>query len=163
MHIKGKETTFTHLGPDDIPDFNDVTSVSVIPFNQDGNIVAVRLRHRGIDFPGGHVEPGESSPREAMNREVMEEACMTIRRPVLIEVIKSDHFATPTYMLLYAAIVDELRPFVPSAEASERITLGRNEFIEQYEAGNKSLMSAAIGAGWKKLSSVALDKDKQKQ
>lgn len=136
-----------------MPDFKDVTSVSAIPFTSDGDIMAVRLRHRGIDLPGGHVEAAETTPEETMNREVMEEACMTIKNPVLAEVIESDFFDHPSYMLLYGAYVDELYEFVPSTEASERVVLSQVSFLEQYEAGDKELMRVAIETAWQQLRS----------
>ncbi len=129
--------------------------MAVIPFTNEGNIIAVRLRHRGIDLPGGHVEPGETTPEETMNREVMEEACMTIRDTVLVEVIESDFFERPSYMLIYGAYVDKLLPFIPSDEASQRVELTRSEFIDQYEAGNKRLMGVAVENAWHCVSTVA--------
>ena len=48
-------------------------------------IVAVRLCHRGLDLLGGHVESYETTPEQTMNREAMEEACITIRGPALVE------------------------------------------------------------------------------
>jgi 8-oxo-dGTP diphosphatase len=150
--VKGKQVTFRHIGAFSMPDFRAVTSVSVIPFTESGNIVAVRLRHRGIDLPGGHVEPGEQTPQETMDREVMEEACMTVRDAVLTEVIESDFFEHASYMLLYGAYVDALSEFIPSDEASERIELSREDFIRQYEAGSKRLMAFAIENAWRQLS-----------
>lgn len=150
--VKGRRVTFMHQGARTMPDFKHVTSVSTIPFTETGNIMAVRLRHRGIDLPGGHVEPGEQTPEETMSREVMEEACMTIRNAILAEVIESDYFEHPSYMLLYGAYVDELFDFVASDEASERIEITREDFIEQYEAGNKKLIAIAIENAWRQLS-----------
>ena len=151
--VKGKQVTFKHTGTSKLPDFKHVTSVSVIPFTEDGDIVAVRLRHRGLDLPGGHVEPDETTPEQTMNREVMEEACITIKHPVLAEVIESDYFDHPSYMLLYGAFVDELRPFsTPEDELSDgREIVSQEEFIRQYEAGNKELMIQAIQTAWQKL------------
>jgi 8-oxo-dGTP diphosphatase len=150
--VKGRQVTFVHQGSSVMPDFKYVTSVSAIPFTESGNIIAVHLRHRGIDLPGGHVEPGELTPGETMNREVMEEACMTIRDAVLTEVIESDYFKHPSYMLLYGAYVDELFDFVPSEEADERVELTRKDFIRQYEAGSKKLMAIAVENAWRELS-----------
>lgn len=150
--VKGKQVTFIHQGASATPDFKYVTSVSVIPFTESGDIIAVRLRHRGIDLPGGHVEPGEQTPEETMNREVMEEACMTIRNAVLAEVVESDYFEHPSYMLLYGAYIDELFDFIPSEEASERVELTREDFIKQYEAGSKKLMAIAVENAWRQLS-----------
>lgn len=150
--VKGKQVVFTHKGVTALPPFKDVTSVSVIPFTASGNIIAVRLRHRGVDLPGGHVEPYEHTPEETMNREVMEEACMTIKDAILVEVIASDYFEHPSYMLLYGAYIDELFDFVPSEEASERIEITQDDFIDQYHAGDRRLMSIAIRNAWRQLS-----------
>lgn len=151
--VKGKQVTFKHIGTTELPPFKFVTSVSVIPFTEDGDIVAVRLRHRGLDLPGGHVEPSETTPEQTMNREVMEEACITIKNPVLAEVIESDYFDHHSYMLLYGASVDEMHPFnTPDDELSDgREIVNPDEFIRQYEAGNKELMTQAIQTAWQKL------------
>lgn len=149
--VKGKPVRFTHLGAAALPPFEQVTSVAVVPFTKAGTIMAVRLRHRGVDLPGGHVEPGELTPEETLNREVMEEACMTVRDPILTEVIESDYFEHPTYMLIYGAYVDRLLPFTPSDEASERVELTREAFIAQYEAGNTELMARAVESAWRQL------------
>ena len=149
--VKGKQVRFTHKGADVLPPFRQVTSVAVVPFTEDGAIVAVRLRRRGIDLPGGHVEAGEQTPQQTMDREVLEEACMTVRDAALAEVVESDYFAQPTYMLLYGAYVDKLFAFTPSDEASERVELPREAFIAQYKAGDKELMAAAIDSAWRQL------------
>ena len=141
--VKGKVVTFTHLGAKTVP-FEQVTSVAVVPFTASGQLVVVNLRHRGLDLPGGHVEPGEQTPEETARREVQEEACMTIRSLMLVDVIQSDFFSTPSYMLIYAAYVDELQSFVPSREASERLIVMPEQFVEQYEAGNKAFMERAV-------------------
>jgi 8-oxo-dGTP diphosphatase len=153
--IKDKKVTFKHIGTAITPAFKSVTSVSVIPFTKNGDIVAVRLRHRGIDIPGGHVEPGETTPEQTMNREVMEEAHMTIHNPILIEVIESDYFDHPSYMLLYGAFVDELYEFKPSEDelSYERVVLSQEEFIKRYEAGDRRLMHLAVEMAWKQLKS----------
>lgn len=143
QEIKGKTVTFRHLGAKTVP-FEQVTSVAVIPFITSGELVAVNLHRRGLDLPGGHVEPGEKTPEETARREVMEEACMTIRSLVLVDVIQSDLFSTPSYMLLYTAYVDDMQAFVPSSEASERVIVTPEQFIERYEAGNKALMERII-------------------
>lgn len=147
QEVEGKTVTFKHLGAKTVP-FKQVTSVCVIPFTKSGELVVVSLRHRGLDLPGGHVEPGEKTPEETARREVMEEACMTIRDLVLVETIQSDFFQTPSYMLLYAAYVGDLQEFVPSHEASERLIVAPSGFIERYEAGNKALMERSVTRAW---------------
>ncbi|HEX8762191.1 MAG TPA: NUDIX domain-containing protein [Candidatus Saccharimonadales bacterium] len=151
--IKGKTVTFTHIGATAKPLFKDVTSVSVIPFTKDGDIVAVHLKHRGLDLPGGHVEPGETEAEQTIHREAMEEAGITVTHPVLIEVIESDYYEHQTYMLLYSAFVHEFHEYEPGDyEMSEgREIVSQDEFIERYEAGNKKLMKQAIQSAWQIL------------
>ncbi len=151
--VKGKQVIFKHIGITKLPPFKHVTSVSVIPFTDNGDIVAVRLRHRGLDLPGGHVEPGETTPEQTINREAMEEACITIKKLTLVDVIESDYFTHPSYMLLYGAFVDTLHPFVtPDDEMSDgREVVSPDEFIRQYKAGNKELMGRTLQTAWQKL------------
>jgi 8-oxo-dGTP pyrophosphatase MutT (NUDIX family) len=150
--VKDKLVTFTHLGNENLPDFSLVTSVSAVPFNKDGTIVAVNLRHRGLDLPGGHVEAYETTPEETMNREVMEEAYITLKDSVLIDVVESDYFESrKSYLLLYAAYVDEFKEFIPNDESSERVIVSTDEFIARHTAWYKELMKGAIDRGWKLL------------
>ena len=58
-------------------------------------------------------------------------------------------------MLLYSAYVDNLLPFdTPIEEMSDsREIVSQSEFLEQYAAGNKKLMSQTILTAWQKLNS----------
>ena len=151
--IKNKLVTFTYKGNSKLPDFKDVTSVAVIPFTTDGQLVVVDLYQRGLDLPGGHVEPYETTPGQTMTRETMEEASMTVKVPVLVEVIESDYFEDRvSYMLIYGAFVDQLFEFVPNSESRERVSITKTDFIERYEAGDKILMGKVIDGAWKLLS-----------
>lgn len=152
--VKDKLVTFTHLGNKMLPKFEQVTSVAAIPFTNDGRLVVVNLRHRGLDLPGGHVEAHESSPEDTMSREVMEEAYMTIRDSILVDVVESNYFEDrKSYMLLYAVYVDELKEFIPNDESSERVIISAEDFIQQYTAWDKALMKDAITRGWELLQS----------
>ncbi len=77
---------------------------------------------------------------------------------MLIEVIETDFFDHPSYLLIYAAFVDELLEFdTPSSEMSdERVIIPQEAFIQQYEAGNKRLMSMTIKRGWARLNVVEM-------
>lgn len=156
--INGKQVTFRYAGVSVPPPFKDVTSVSVIPFTKDGNIVAVRLKHRGLDIPGGHVEKGEATPLQTLTREVMEEAGITILDPVLVEVIESDYFDHPSYMLLYGALVDEFHEFLATDEemSEGREVVSQEGFIRSYQAGDKRLMGLAVQAAWQQLKDTVI-------
>lgn len=150
--VKGKEVTFTFLGNDTLPLFSSVTSVVAIPFTKEGKLVAVELRHRGLDLPGGHVEPSETSAEQTLRREVLEEAYMTLQAPVFIEAIHSDYYSgKSTYMLLYSAYIDELFDFIPNRESSARAIVEPSAFIERYSAGSRELMRQTIDRAWKLL------------
>ena len=114
--------------------------------------MVVNLHHRGLDLPGGHVEAYESTPEETMNREVMEEACMTVRAPILVDVVSSDYFQDRlSYMLFYAVYVDELKEFIPNDESSERLVIDRGDFLRQYTAWDKDIMNDTIASAWRLL------------
>ena len=147
--INDKLVTFISIGTKNIPPFSKVTSVCVIPFTNEGKIVAVRLKNRGLDLPGCHVEKHEKTPEETLRREVMEEAYITIKKPVLIEIIESDYFGPnpheASYMLIYAAYVDEMFDYKTTDEiAYERIITDKPSFIKEYEAGDKNVMEDVI-------------------
>lgn len=150
--VNDKLVTFTHIANGILPNFSQVTSVAAIPFTDDGKLVVVNLRHRGLDLPGGHVEPFETRPEETMSREVMEEASMTIRDSVLVDVVESDYFDDrKSYILIYAAYVDEFKEFAQNEESSERVIITVEDFIQQYTAWDKALIYDAITRGWKLL------------
>lgn len=44
----------------------------MIPLTVDGKVVMAQNRRRGIEFPGGHIDPGET-PTQAAVRECLEE------------------------------------------------------------------------------------------
>ena len=150
--VKDRFVTFTHLGNASLPPFSQVTSVAAIPFTKEGQLVVVNLHHRGLDLPGGHVEAYETTPEETMNREVMEEACMTVRAPILVDVVSSDYFQDRlSYMLFYAVYVDELKEFIPNDESSERLVIDRGDFLRQYTAWDKDIMNDTIASAWRLL------------
>jgi 8-oxo-dGTP diphosphatase len=155
--IDNKLTTFTYKGTDVTPAFEQVAAVFAVPFTKEGKIIAVNLFSRGYDLPGGHVDEGEKSPEETLRREVMEEASITIRGLVLSEVIESDYYDDRvSYLLLYAAFVDEMKDFVANSESSERIEVSVDEFIARYTVGDKELTRIAIEHAWKLVNKIEL-------
>lgn len=149
IDVKGKYYNLRLLGTDKIPDFAKITSVSAVIFDEADSILAVRLKNRGIDIPGGHTEPGDANAEETLRREVLEEASATIKGLTLIEVIESDYFGSnpdkASYMLIYAARVDQLLPYDESDNmASERVALTSDLFLAQYSAGDTELMEELV-------------------
>jgi len=144
-NIRNKQTTFTYLGDQFKSSFSEVTSVIAIPFTNDGELVAVKTNKRGWDLPGGHVEKDEVDPIETLNREVMEEACMTVRNPLLVEVIESDFFDDrKTYMLIYVVLVDKIFDFEATDEICERQLMDVEEFMLKYHANDNPAMKQTL-------------------
>ncbi len=145
----GHMVTFVQLGPEFTPPFEQVTSVSVVPFADDGRIVAALLR-RGVDLPGGHVQEGETSVEQVARREAMEEAGIVLRDIRTALVIQSDYYGIApenlTYMVMVAARIDAYHAFVPDEESNGRVMLDVEEFLRRYTAGDTEAMRRIIAA-----------------
>jgi 8-oxo-dGTP pyrophosphatase MutT (NUDIX family) len=147
---KKKSFTFTYEGVDHdaysigdqtVPNLKDVITVHALPLTEDNEVVVVNVRSRGIDMMGGHVEPDETSALETLYREIDEEAQLTIKNPVLLDVleIKSEliNENDRKYIILYTARIDKMNDFIPNDEISERLTLEIDQFADMY-FGNAS-------------------------
>lgn len=135
------EYTVRSLGIDSIPTFEEVIGVHAIPITADGKIVAVQVATRGVDVPGGHVESHDHSPLETLNRELDEEAQLSITRPTVIDVLavhsnKAD-LGSKKYLLIYAALVVHMNTFIPTKEITARYILTPDELVEQYFASKE--------------------------
>jgi 8-oxo-dGTP pyrophosphatase MutT (NUDIX family) len=82
---------FTLMAPAWAPPAEQVTQALGICFTTDGRVVMVTWNEQQWTFPGGTVEPGETV-REALIREVAEEACSTV---VACEYLACQHVADP--------------------------------------------------------------------
>ncbi|HET8863284.1 MAG TPA: NUDIX domain-containing protein [Solirubrobacterales bacterium] len=146
--IKGKKVNFRYLGNSVLPPAASVTSVAAVPFAEDGRIVCVELRDRGVDIPGGHVRERETVLEDAVRREVLEEASIRLAEPKLVEVIESDYYGSRkedlTYMLTFAAYVSDFLPFERNEESTRRVLLTDDEFIDNYRASEPEVMRRVI-------------------
>lgn len=133
----GRDFTLTSLGPLWEPPFDKVTSVAVVPIDSASScVVAVNLVDRGLDLPGGHTQTNDQSPLHTARRECIEEACIRIGNPVLIDVIESDFYGTRpsdlTYMLIYSASVSSFLPFAANKESADRLLVQPSDFLKGY-------------------------------
>jgi len=137
---KGHKANFRLREPEFVPPFDQVTSVSVIPFTADGVMVATDDK-RGKDLPGGHVAEGESSCEETARRESLEEAGITLRNLRFLRAIESDLYGSEagdlTYMVIMTAIVDAI--VAEPMEGTRHLMT-----VEQFKAEHKSLRLALM-------------------
>jgi 8-oxo-dGTP diphosphatase len=106
--------TLTCFVSDTVP--APVTSVVAVVFNESGQLLVVRVRSRGWDLPGGHVEPGESLT-DAVVREVAEESGVRLTgsgrlvgyQHLHIDGPREDGYKYPhpdAYMPMYVTVLD---------------------------------------------------------
>jgi 8-oxo-dGTP pyrophosphatase MutT (NUDIX family) len=156
---KGKNINFVQIDPSFIPPFDKITSAAVVPFTEDGKIVAALL-NRGIDLPGGHVLKTEFNIEDVARREAGEETCITFKDVYVSKIIQSDYYGTAsnelTYMIITTAFVDEMLDFIPTEECVAREVVTVDLFINRYSAGNKEDMRKLILTSQKLL---GIDKD----
>ncbi|MDD2870892.1 MAG: NUDIX domain-containing protein [Candidatus Gracilibacteria bacterium] len=141
-----KKCNFVYHNPDFVFPHDKVTSTGVIVFDNDKNVLVVEI-HRGFDIPGGHVNNNDLSFIDAVKRETLEEAFVSIKDIKLSLVVESDYFGTNkndlTYMLFYVAIVNVIYDFVKNNESFSRKFMKIDEFIDIYQ-GDKMLIENII-------------------
>jgi len=95
---------------------------------QEDRMLLTRLKKRGWDIPGGHIE-GEETPDQAAVRETMEEAGVLVEPVQLIGIqelevfdpLPRDGWSSPlSAQVFYLCRVVELLPFAPTEEALDR-------------------------------------------
>lgn len=136
------------------PPYEKVTSVAVVPIDPImGHVVAVNLKDRGLDLPGGHTQVNDLDPLETARRECAEEASIRVGTLVLIDVIQSDFYgpgeADLTYMLIYAADAAEMLPFEANEESAGRMLVRPSEFLEGYSGHDLDSMKQWLSSALK--------------
>ena len=82
------------------------TQVSGYVFNQNNQLLIVK-NGKTWTVPGGHPEAGETQ-EQTLNRELMEEACVTLKDANYIGAVEVVENGETYYQLRYTAKVDEL-------------------------------------------------------
>ncbi len=119
-------------------------------------IVLVDVAGRGVSMPGGHLLTGESL-LDGLQRELAEEACITVDSPALLGAVECDHSVNPAFgpstgyprlasQLLYAGRVSQLLPFAANYETSRRIFAPALKFPEQFNEWDAVIQAAFDGA-----------------
>ncbi len=96
-----------------------VTQVSGYVFNDEGKLLIVHNKETNTwTIPGGHLEPNETR-EETLKRELMEEACVTLKDINYlgaVEVVEDETY----YQTRYTAHINEALPFKEEWEIDER-------------------------------------------
>ncbi|WP_243387473.1 NUDIX hydrolase [Bacillus kexueae] len=148
-------TKYVHWGKDRVkltwncsnklPSRKKITSVHGFCF-KDGQLLLVKLSHRGWDFPGGHIE-NEETPEECMKREAYEEGYVTGKCSLLGYIIV-DHNENPNwdqkspypkvgYQVFYRMDIDQLHDFKGKFESCERVLAHPSEVTKFYKDWNE--------------------------
>lgn len=145
---KDDNFSFTILDPStNNPPIDKVTSVAVVPFDKNGNIIAAIL-DRGPDLPGGHMHVGEKTFEETARRETREEAFITLKDLKTACILQSDYYGSTedklTYLVIMTGMVDKFETEIPNEESMGRKIMSVDEFLSEYSAGDKNLMRDII-------------------
>lgn len=119
-------------------DLNITASFALI--RNEGKLLVINGK-RGWDIPGGHVEDGETAT-DAVHREVLEEACVTIENvQPYAAMINGD-----TAMAAYTANIRELNDFAANKEDGmvERAFMEIDKFLSTYTGGDVGLMTRLL-------------------
>ncbi|WGG47985.1 NUDIX domain-containing protein [Rossellomorea sp. DA94] len=127
-----------------LPDTSRVTSVHGFCL-KDGKMHLVNLQKRGWDFPGGHLEKGES-PEGCLKREVMEEAYVSGSSHFLGYLIVDHHdnlhwneqspYPKVGFQLFYRVDVEEIYTFETEYESAERCWIDPDQVADYYSGWN---------------------------
>ncbi|AST91233.1 NUDIX hydrolase [Sutcliffiella cohnii] len=112
---------------------------------KNNKLLLVNINHRGWDFPGGHVEDGETA-EECLQREAYEEGYVTGSCSLLGHIIV-DHHDNPNwneastypkigYQVFYRMDINELHDFDAKYETKERILIDPRRVADYYHNWN---------------------------
>ena len=125
------------------------TQVSGYVYNEKNELLIVKNGNTWT-IPGGHPETKET-PIETLNREVMEEACVTIKDIKYmgaVEVVENDN---KYYQLRYIAKIDKILPFKEEWETNERTFVNLIDLPKYIKWANGATFKAQINSSKKLL------------
>ena len=104
------------------------TQVSGYIYNENNKLLIVK-NGQTWTIPGGHPEKGET-PMETLNREIMEEACVTIKDVKFIGAVEVVEKGDVYFQLRYTAKVNEILDFKKEWETDERIFIDLDKLAD---------------------------------
>ena len=141
------EWKVVELQPDKKINDDQVSAVFVFII-KDGQILTITNRIRGIDIPGGHIDPEDKTALDALNRELYEEARARITDPQPLATIDSGR---EKQMLFYFATDAELDEFTANQEVTDRGWMAISDFLSGYHQGNEQIMRQLLELAQKRI------------
>lgn len=111
-----------------LPDSKDITAVFLVGF-VDGKIIAIK-NERGWDIPGGHVESTDLNLKDALMREIDEEAGASIQETEPYAIVQFE--GKEKVMLFYVSNNCNLVDFIPKKDSFERKLMVISDFVDKY-------------------------------
>lgn len=120
------------------------TQVSGYIFNDKNQLLIVK-GGKTWTVPGGHPEQGETQ-FETLKREIIEEACVTIKDIKYLGAVEVVENGETYYQLRYTAKVDEILPFKGEWETDERLFVDLKGLSKYIKWSNGIVFSQQIQA-----------------
>lgn len=153
----GQLVSLTWVESDTPPAGYTITSTHGFCFH-DNKVMLVNLDSRGWDFPGGHMEEGET-PEECFAREAMEEACID-GRIAMLGYILVDNTLDPDFVpgkypavgcqIYYRMDIENIHRFTAEFESSERVLFAPEDvpnWHPRWHEVNQAILYAAEDRG----------------
>jgi 8-oxo-dGTP diphosphatase len=144
------------------PPAMNISTAHCLAFDGDDLVLALHTS-REWTIPGGHLEPGES-PEEAMHREALEEAGITVEAPMLFAheeidphdgVAADPKYPVPSFQVFYVARLVTMGQITALDECTEARLFSPNQVrsLEGWPQRNLPLYEAALDIARHELAS----------